>query len=65
MTSIKPSVILSNAKEHAADKSVVLDIKARSHGGELFNIEMQALEQSNIRRDGVLCIGRGGDAHHN
>ena len=33
-------------KEHAADKSVVLDIKARSHGGELFNIEMQALEQS-------------------
>lgn len=32
-------------KEHAADKSVVLDIKARGHGGELFNVEMQALEQ--------------------
>ena len=32
-------------REHEVDKSAVLDIKARSHGGELFNIEMQAMEQ--------------------
>ena len=32
-------------KEHMGDKSVVLDIKAQSHAGDLFNIEMQALEQ--------------------
>ena len=32
-------------KEHAGDKSVVLDIKAQSHAGDLFHIEMQTLEQ--------------------
>ena len=32
-------------KEHAGDKSAVLDIKAQSHAGDLFNIEMQTLEQ--------------------
>ena len=32
-------------KEHLIDKSVILDIKARSRAGDLFNIEMQALEQ--------------------
>ena len=39
---LQPTEIL---KEHVGDKSVVLDIKARSHAGDLFNIEMQALEQ--------------------
>ncbi len=39
---LQPAEIL---KEHASDKSVVLDIKARSHAGDLFNIEMQATEQ--------------------
>ena len=39
---LQPAEIL---KEHAGDKSVVLDIKARSYAGDLFNIEMQATEQ--------------------
>ena len=32
-------------KEHAGDKSAVLDIKAQSLAGDLFHIEMQTLEQ--------------------
>lgn len=39
---LQPAEIL---KEHKDDKSVILDIKARSHAGDLFNIEMQTTEQ--------------------
>ena len=36
-------------KDYLKDKSGVLDIKAQSHSGEFFNIELQAIEQSFYR----------------
>ena len=36
-------------KDYLADKSAILDIKAQSCAGEIFNIELQAIEQSFYR----------------